>query len=307
MSTRLSTKLAGLPLRNPVLVCSGTFGSGAEYGEFMDLESLGALVTKSVTRQPRAGNPPPRIWETPSGLLNSIGLENKGVELFIREDLEELGKLNLTVIASVAGSTIDEYVEVAGLLSDSGRIKAVELNVSCPNVKRGGVEFGLESRTTCELLKQVKDGCTVPVFVKLSPLTPDLGAMAGLLEEAGADGLSLINTVPGMAVDVEKLRPRLGAVTGGLSGPAIHPVAVRAVWLARRHVKIPIIGMGGITDWRSALELMLVGADAVAVGTENFRDPQATLKIIEGLDAFVEARGLASIGELVGTLDGGSA
>ncbi len=306
MSARLETQLAGITCRNPVLVCSGTFGSGSEYGEYLDLENLGALVTKSVTLLPRAGNPPPRIWETPSGMLNSIGLENKGVERFIREDLEDLGRLDLPVIASVAGSSIEEYVEVAGTLSDSGLVRALEMNVSCPNVARGGVEFGLESATTCELLRRVKRRCAVPILIKLSPLTPDLGEMARLLEEAGADGLSLINTVPGMAVDVETGRPRLGAMTGGLSGPAIHPIAVRAVWLARRHVNIPIIGMGGITDWRSALELMLAGANAVAVGTENFRDPRATLKIIEGLEAFVQQRGLAQIGEVVGALDGGN-
>ena len=284
------------------MVCSGTFGSGSEYGDFLDLESLGALVTKSVTLNPRAGNPPPRIWETPSGMLNSIGLENKGVERFIQEDLAHLSALELPVIASVAGSSVEEYVEVAGRLSDSGRASALELNVSCPNVKRGGVEFGLESQAACELVTRVKERCGVPIFVKLSPLVPDMGAMARLLQEAGADGLSLINTVPGMAVDIEGKKPRLGAVTGGLSGPAIHPIAVRSVWTARQQVGIPIIGMGGITDWRSALELIVAGANAVAVGTANFTDPQATIKIIGGMESFVQARGLDRIGELVGSL-----
>ncbi len=300
MSERLVTELAGIRLRNPVLVCSGTFASGKEYAEFMDLESLGALVTKSVTLEPRPGNPPPRIWETPSGMLNSIGLENRGLESFLADDLEELSKLDLPVIASVAGSSLEEYVEVAGRISDSGKASALELNVSCPNVKRGGVEFGLESQVACELLRAVKAACAIPVFVKLSPLVPDLGGMVRLLAEAGADGLSLINTLPGMAIDVETGEPRLGAITGGLSGPAIHPVAVSAVWAARRHVDIPIIGMGGVVDAQSALEFVRAGADAVAVGTANFTDPQAVVKVIRGIDAFLEARGIENVRELVG-------
>ncbi len=306
MSSLLATELAGMQLRNPVLVCSGTFGSGAEYGDYIDTDRLGALVTKSVTLEPRAGNAPPRIWETPSGMLNSIGLENKGVKRFIEEDLAELAGKDLPVIASVAGSTIEEYTAVAKSLAASGRVAALELNVSCPNVKHGGVEFGMESDTTCELLRQVKVDVDVPVFVKISPLTPELEAMAALLQEAGADGISLINTVPGMAVDVETGKPRLGAVTGGLSGPAIHPVAVRCVWTVRRSTDLPIIGMGGVADVTSALELMMVGANAVAVGTANFTDPQTTVKIIEGLEAWAESHALANISELVGRVDGGN-
>lgn len=305
MSTLLETELAGIHLKNPVLVCSGTFGSGAEYGDYIDVARLGAIVTKSVTLEPRAGNAPPRIWETPSGMLNSIGLENKGVERFMEEDLVEIAGKGLPVIASVAGSTIEEYIAVAGSLSTRGRVAALELNVSCPNVKHGGVEFGMESDTTCDLLRRVKDACDIPVFVKLSPLTPQLGTMAALLQEAGADGLSLINTVPGMAVDVGSGKPRLGGITGGLSGPAIHPVAVRCVWMVRRCTDLPIIGMGGVTDVDSALELMMVGANAIAVGTANFTDPQATIKIIEGLETWARSRGLANISELVGTVDGG--
>ncbi len=299
MDSRLAVELAGMRLKNPVLVCSGTFGSGREYGEFMELQSLGALITKSVTLEPRAGNPPPRIWETASGMLNSIGLENRGVERFIREDLEQLAQLDLPVIVSVAGAHIEEYVKVAARLAASGRVNALELNVSCPNVKRGGVEFGLESEIAGELVSGVKEHCSLPVFVKLSPLMPDLGGMAKSLEEAGADGLSLINTVPGMAIDIERRKPRLGAVTGGLSGPAIRPIAVRAVWLARRQVGIPIIGMGGVTDLQSALEFLMAGADAVAVGTANFADPQATTKIIRSMEAYMEERGLNGISELV--------
>ena len=302
MESKLAVELAGLRLRNPIMVCSGTFGSGAEYAEFMDLESLGAIITKSVTASPRGGNKPPRIWETPCGMLNSIGLENKGVERFIEEDLAPLAELALPVIASVAGSSVEEYVEVAGRLTSSGRVQALELNVSCPNVKRGGVEFGMESQTTCELVGRVKERCSLPVFVKLSPLVPDLAGMASQLQQAGADGLSLINTVPGMAVDLETRQPRLGAVTGGLSGRAIHPIAVRSVWTARQSVGIPIIGMGGVADGRSALELMVAGANAVAVGTANFTDPGITVKIIRDIESFMQAQGLKRISDLVGSL-----
>lgn len=302
MDSRLAVELAGIRLRNPIMVCSGTFGSGVEYGEFLDVESLGAIVTKSVTASPRGGNRPPRIWETPCGMLNSIGLENKGVERFIAEDLAQLAELDLPVIASVAGSSVEEYVEVAGRLADSGRAQALELNVSCPNVKRGGVEFGLESQIACELVSRVKERCSLPVFAKLSAMVPDLAGMARLLQGAGADGLSLINTVPGMALDIETKQPRLGAVTGGLSGPAIHPIAVRSVWTVRQRVEIPIIGMGGVTDWRSALELMVAGANAVAVGTANFTDPDITIKIIRAIESFMQAQGLERISDLVGSL-----
>ena len=287
---------------NPVMVCSGTFGNGQEYSEFMDIRGLGALVTKSVTLHPRPGNPPPRLWETPSGLINSIGIENKGIERFLNEDLRFLKEYGLPVIVSISGTSIDEYVKVSELLAVSGVVRGIELNVSCPNIEGGGVEFGYDPEACSELVRRVKEGSTVPVFVKLPPLAGNIGFLAEEVERAGADVISLINTLPAMAIDVETRRSRLGTLIGGLSGPAIHPVAVHLVWSVARRVKIPIIGMGGVKDWRDAVEMFLVGARAVAVGTANFTNPQVASEIIEGIERYLRGNKIGNIGEIVGAL-----
>lgn len=305
----LSVLVAGISLKNPVMVCSGTFGNGREMSELVDLGRLGGLMTKAVTLEPCPGNPPPRLWETPSGMLNSIGLENAGLEGFLSRDLPWLAELGLPVWVNVAGFSIEEYVKVAGEVSSSGLAAAVELNISCPNVRKGGLHFSSDPEEAERLVGKVREAVEIPLFVKLSPRTADMRDMARRMARAGADGLSLINTVPGMAVDVETARPRLGNVVGGLSGPAIHPIAVLAVWEAAEAVDLPIIGMGGIWSWRDAVELIMVGARAVAVGTLNFADPLAALRIAEGMAEFMRRRGYRRVEEMVNLVRrrGGSA
>jgi dihydroorotate dehydrogenase (NAD+) catalytic subunit len=295
----LEVELSGITLKNPLLVCSGTYGNGREYEEWLDLERLGGLITKSVTLHPCAGNPPPRLWETPSGMLNSIGLENKGLDSFLTQDLPWLSRLDLPVWVNVAGFSPEEYVQVAKEISRSGKAAALELNISCPNVKKGGIQFSSDSREAARLVEQVKGVVDIPLYVKLTPRSGDIADMAMAVAEAGADGLSLINTFPAMAVDIETAKPRLANVSGGLSGPAIHPIAVLMVWEVARAVELPIIGMGGIWSWQDAVEMMMVGADAVAVGTLNFADPAAPLEILDGLTGFLERKGMASVARLV--------
>ncbi len=296
----MGIELSGISLRNPLLVCSGTYGNGREYAEWLELEKLGGLMTKSVTLAPCQGNAPPRLWETPCGLLNSIGLENSGLQSFLAEDLTWLAGFDLPVWVNVAGFSAQEYVEVARDVSRSGMAAAVELNISCPNVARGGIHFSSDAQDAYDLVELVKREIDIPLFVKLTPLCADVANMAVALAEAGADGLSLINTFPAMAVDIETARPRLGNVTGGLSGPAIHPIAVRMVWEVARAVDLPIIGMGGIWSWEDAVEMMMVGADAVAVGTLNFTDPLAPVKILDGMNEFTASKGMHALGELTG-------
>lgn len=295
----LRVEISGIPLKNPVLVCSGTFGNGREMSAWMDIRMLGGVMTKAVTRDPCVGNPPPRVWETPSGMLNAIGLENKGLEKFLAEDLPWLNGMGVPVWVNVAGFTVEEYVEVAQEVHRSGMASALELNVSCPNVKKGGLHFSAEESEAARLVGGVKDAVDIPVYVKLSPRTGDLRGFAKAMVRAGADGISLINTIPAMAVDVETARPRLGNVTGGLSGPAVHPVAVHMVWEVAQEVDVPIIGMGGIWGWRDAVEMLMVGADAVAVGTLNFTDPTAALRVVEGLASFMRRKGYHGVAELV--------
>ncbi len=296
----LGVEIAGIRLRNPVLVCSGTFGNGREYAPWIDLEELGGLITKAVTLDPCHGNPPPRLWEVQGGLLNSIGLENRGLEAFLSEDLPWLSRFDLPVWVNVAGSSREEYREVAREVSRSGMAAALELNISCPNVEKGGIHFSTQPGEAERLVAAVREETDIPLFVKLSQRVSDMADMARRVAGAGADGLSLINSVPAMAVDVETGRPRLANVTGGLSGPAIHSLAVMAVWEARMAVDIPIIGMGGIWSWQDAVELMMVGADAVAVGTLNFSFPGAPLEIKEGMIGFMQRKNMARVSELVG-------
>lgn len=298
----LKVDLAGISLKNPFLVCAGTFGNGREMAELVDLNALGGLMTKAVTLHPCAGNPPPRLWETPCGMLNSIGLENRGLERFLVDDLPWLSLFDLPVWVNVAGFSVQEYEEVAEAVSRSGMAAAVELNISCPNVEKGGAHFSRRPREAAELVSRVRRVVDIPLFVKLPPLPGGMGEMARAVAEAGADGLSLINTVPGMAVDVERAFPRLGNVTGGLSGPAIHPMAVHAVWEATGSVDLPVIGMGGVWSCADAVEMFMVGAGAVAVGTLNFTDPRAVPRLVEELAEFMRRKGYRRVEEMVGLL-----
>jgi dihydroorotate dehydrogenase (NAD+) catalytic subunit len=303
----LSIKLGSLRLKNPVLVASGTYGWGQEYRRLLDPNLLGGLITKAVTLHPREGNPPPRIVETSCGLLNSIGLANLGVEAFIREKLPFLQSLKTTVIVNVAGSTLEEYVEVVSRLEEHSGIDALEINISCPNVKEGGMIFGCDPQSACRLLSAVRKITKRFLIAKLSPNVTDIATIAQSAVDAGVEAISLINTLVGMAIDVNTGRSRLSTVTGGLSGPAIKPVALAMVWKVAQKVSLPLIGVGGIMTTEDALEFLLAGACAVQVGTANFVNPQAPLRIIKGLEEVCSRRGLGSIRELVGqvlTADG---
>ncbi|MDP3013614.1 MAG: dihydroorotate dehydrogenase, partial [Candidatus Subteraquimicrobiales bacterium] len=277
------------------------FASGREYSEFADLNKLGAIVTKTVTLKERKGNLPPRICETPSGMLNAIGLQNKGVEYFLADDLPFLRKFDVPVIANVAGDTLEEYVEVSKRLSEA-KVDGIELNISCPNVKKGGMVFGTNSEMAAEVVRAVKKVINVALIIKLTPNVTDIAEIAKSVEKAGADAISLINTPLGMAVDIETFEPELANITGGLSGPAIKPLAVRMVWQVSKAVKVPVIGMGGIMNASDAIEFFLVGASAVAVGTANFIHPTATINIIEGIEEFLKKKSFKSVSEIVGKL-----
>ncbi len=296
----LSVDLAGIRLKNPVLTASGTFGYGEEFKDIIDLSRLGGIMVKGVSHKPIIGNPPPRIWETPSGMLNAIGLENPGVDVFLSEKLPYLRKFDTAVIVNIFGYSLEDYVAVTERLDGVPGVAGLEVNISCPNVKAGGIVFGTNVRSASELLSAVRKATRLPVIAKLSPNVTDITEFARAAEGAGCDGLSLINTLLGMAIDVRTRRPRLANCTGGLSGPAIRPVAVRMVWQAARAVKIPIIGMGGVLTAEDALEFILAGASAVAVGTGNFVNPVATLEVIDGIRTFLAREGIVSVRELVG-------
>jgi len=297
----LSVRLGGLSLKNPVITASGTFGHGREYSEYVDLNSLGAIVTKGVSLRPMEGNPPPRICETPCGMLNAIGLQNQGLDAFLRDELPFLRSLDTKVIVNILGQSIDEYVELAERLDSTG-VDAIELNVSCPNVEKGGITFGKSRRLLAELIEDVKRRIHLPLIIKLSPDTGDIGKFAKVAEGSGADIISLINTIPGMSIDIRQRRPRLANIIGGLSGPAIKPIALRMVWECYNTVKIPIIGMGGIVNAEDAIEFMLAGASAVAVGTGNFINPRATMDVLEGMRSFMRDEGIRDINQLIGGL-----
>lgn len=295
----LSVTLGKLRLRNPVMTASGTFGYGKEYSEFIDLKKLGAIVVKGISLNPRQGNPEPRICETPCGMLNAIGLQNPGLRGFLRQQLPYLKEVGTKVIVNILGNSIDEYVRLADELSSAG-VDAVELNVSCPNVKKGGIVFGTDPGLFGELIRRVRRSTKLPVITKLSPNVTDIRVFAKIAEDEGSDMISLINTITGMSIDIRTKRPRLANVTGGLSGPAIRPVAVRMVWECYRTVRIPIIGMGGIISAEDAIEFLLAGASAVAVGTGNFINPKATEDIIEGIRAYMSSEGIRTVKELIG-------
>jgi dihydroorotate dehydrogenase (NAD+) catalytic subunit len=299
----LSVNIGALKLKNPVMVASGVFGYGFEYDGLCPPEKLGAIIAKGISLKPSPGNPPPRIWETPSGMLNAIGLENVGIDRFIDEKMPPLVERGVTVIANFYGSTIDEYVEVARRLSEAHGLAAIEANISCPNVGgKKGLHFGSTPEIAAQVTRAIRKATDKFLIVKLTPQVQSISEVAKAVAESGADAISLINTIPAMAVDVRTRKPRLANVTGGLSGPAIHPVAVKMVWEAARSVKIPVIGIGGIMTVEDALEFIIVGAKAVQIGTAVFANPAAPLDIIEGMMAFLREQNISSISKLVGTV-----
>jgi len=280
-------ELAGIKMKNPVMVASGTFGFGKEYSDYIDLNKLGAIVTKSVTLKPREGNPPPRLVETPAGMLNSIGLQNEGIEYFLKEDLPFLAKFDAPTIVNIAGESVEEYAELAKILSKETMVKGIEVNISCPNVNKGGMAFGVDPNLTAQVISAVRKAATQPVIAKLTPNVTDITVIAKAAEAAGADALSLINTLVGMVIDIETGKSRLGTLTGGLSGPAVKPIAVRMVYEVAHAVKVPVIGIGGIMSGSDAVEFFLAGAKAVQIGTANFIDTEAPVRIIREIEAYV--------------------
>jgi dihydroorotate dehydrogenase (NAD+) catalytic subunit len=280
-------EIAGIKMKNPVMVASGTFGFGREYSDYLDLNKLGAIITKSVTLEPREGNPPPRIVETPAGMLNSIGLQNEGIDYFLKEDLPFLAKFDTPTIVNIAGETVEEYAELAKILSKEIMVKGIEVNISCPNVKKGGMAFGVDAGLTKDVISAVRKATRQPVIAKLTPNVTDITVIAKAAVEAGADALSLINTIVGMSIDIETGKSRLGTQTGGLSGPAIKPIAVRMVYEVAHTVKVPVIGIGGIMTGNDAVEFFLAGAKAVQVGTANFVDTEAPIRIIKEIEDHV--------------------
>ena len=299
----MSVEVAGIKMRNPVMTASGTFGYGAEFGDYMNLESIGAMITKGLSLRPKAGNATPRIVETPGGMLNAIGLQNVGVDAFIAQKLPFLSKVSTPVIVNLYGNTLEEYGEVASRLDSLPGVAGIEVNISCPNVKQGGIVFGTDPLAAQQVVRLVKRSTSKPVIVKLSPNVTDVVLMAKACADAGADALSLINTLTGMAIDLDRRRPVLANVTGGLSGPAIKPVALRMVWQVAKSVQLPIIGIGGIMTARDALEFILAGATAVQVGTASFLDPSAAQTIAKGMEQYLVDHGIDSIASLIGALE----
>lgn len=302
---RLEVEVGGIRMKNPVMTASGTFGYGEEFSPFIDLDKLGAIVLKGITLKPKRGNPPPRIIETPSGILNAIGLQNVGVEVLINKKLPYLQKFTTPVIINISGDTLEEYVELARKLDNISQEKGIaglEINISCPNVQKGGMVWGTEAQLTYKVVNNIRKVTTLPLIVKLSPNVTDIKVIAQAAEEAGADALSLINTLVGMAVDVSLRRPKLANISGGLSGPAVKPVALWMVWQVFQTVNIPIIGMGGIMKAEDALEFIIAGARAVSIGTANLVNPKAAIEIIKGIEEYLVENKIKDINELVGSL-----
>lgn len=295
----LRVNIAGVEFKNPVITASGTFGFGQEYARLYDISRLGGISCKGTTLHERPGNPAPRIAETPSGILNSVGLQNPGVDAFIRDDLPFLKKQNTVVIANIAGSQIEDYVETVRRLQDTD-VDMIELNISCPNVKEGGVSFGTSAKSVENITKQVKAVAKQPLMIKLTPNVTDITEIAAAAEAGGADAVSLINTLTGMKIDINTRRPILKNNTGGMSGAAVFPVALRMVWQVANRVRIPVVGMGGITKWQDAVEMLLAGATAVQIGTANFTDAYTPLKVIAGIDEYLDAHGENCVTDIVG-------
>lgn len=300
---RLNVDLNGLELQNPLMTASGTFGYGGEFWQLTNLDAIGAIVVKGISLQPAKGNPPPRVVETAAGMLNAIGLENIGFDAFVSERLPFLRKLNTKTIVNIYGSEVEHYAELARKFDAVEGVHGLEINISCPNVKCGGAAFGANAKTAAEVVRSVRQNTAKFVMVKLSPNVTDIAPIASACEEAGANALSLINTLVGMAIDVRTRKPKLANITGGLSGPAIKPVALRFVWQAARAVKIPVVGVGGIATAEDALEFMIAGARAVQIGMANFVQPNTTDTVLAGLRSFMQTHGITDINEIVGTLD----
>lgn len=296
----LNVDINGLKLKNPVLTASGTFGFGLEYADFVDLERLGGFIVKGTTLNPREGNPYPRMAETASGMLNAVGLQNKGVDYFCKETYPQLKDLKTNVLVNVSGSCIEDYVETARRIGELSNIPAIELNISCPNVKEGGMAFGTDPKSAGEVVSAVRKAYGKHLMVKLSPNVTNIVSIAKAVEDAGADSVSLVNTFLGMAIDVRTRRPKLSTITGGMSGPAIKPIAVRMVWQVAHNVKIPVCGLGGIVTAEDAIEFLLAGASCIQVGTANFLYPDATVRVLDGIELYCEKYGVKDISELIG-------
>jgi dihydroorotate dehydrogenase (NAD+) catalytic subunit len=298
----LSVNIAGISLRNPIMTASGTFGYGEEFAEYVDLEKIGALVTKGLSLKPKAGNAMPRIVETPGGMLNAIGLQNVGIDAFIEKKIPFLRNISTPVVVNFFGNTVEEYAELAERLDAIPEVAGIEVNISCPNVKHGGIVFGTDPKSAHSVVSAVRSATIKPLIIKLSPNVTDIVEMALACEEAEADALSLVNTITGMAIDVKTRRPSLANVTGGLSGPAIKPIALRMVWQVSRAVSLPIIGIGGITTATDVVEFLLAGATAVQVGTANFMSPSASQRIAEDLEKYLRENGIGDVKDLIGAL-----
>lgn len=300
---KLNIQIGNLNLKNPVMTASGTFGYGKEYSDFIDLGKLGGICVKGTTLHDRQGNAYPRMAETPSGMLNAVGLQNKGVDYFVSHIYPEIKDFETNIIVNVSGSTIEDYAECAARLSDLDKVPGIELNISCPNVKEGGMAFGTSACSTADVVKAVRKVYNKTLIVKLSPNVTDITEIAKAAEAEGADSLSLINTLLGMAIDINRRKPVLSTVTGGLSGPCVKPVALRMVWQTYNAVKIPIIGMGGIASWQDAIEFILAGSSAIQIGTYNFIDPTISEKIVDGIQGYLDQHNISHIKELIGALD----
>ena len=299
----LSVNIGKLCLKNPVMTASGTFGYGKEFEDFVDLEQIGGIIVKGTTLQRREGNPYPRMAETPSGMLNAVGLQNKGVDYFVEHIYPQIKDIRTNMIVNVSGSDIDSYVKTAERINELEAIPAIELNISCPNVKQGGMAFGVTPGGAAEVVSAVRKVYDKTLIVKLSPNVTNIAEIALAVEAAGADSVSLINTLLGMAIDAERRRPVLSTITGGMSGAAVKPIALRMVWQVAQAVKIPVIGLGGIMNWRDAVEFMLAGATAVQIGTANFIDPAITVKVAQGINDYLDRHGFASAEDIVGKLE----
>lgn len=300
---RLNVNVGGLALKNPVMTASGTFGYGLEFADFIDLNRLGGFIVKGTTLAPREGNDYPRMAETPSGMLNCVGLQNKGVDYFCEQIYPQLKGFDTNVLVNVSGATPDDYAECAARIAALPGIPAIELNISCPNVKNGGMAFGVTCDGAASVVRAVRKAYDKTLIVKLSPNVTSIADIARAVEAEGADAVSLINTLMGMSIDIERRRSRLSIGTGGLSGPAVKPVALRMVWQVARAVKIPVVGLGGIMNATDAIEFMMAGATAIEIGTANFIDPAVTVKVIEGIDAWLDAHGIADVNEIIGALE----
>ena len=299
----LSVNIGKLNMANPVMTASGTFGYGLEFEDFVELEKIGGIIVKGTTLHHREGNPYPRMAETPMGMLNAVGLQNKGVHYFVDNIYPKIKDIKTNMIVNVSGSQIEDYAETARIINELENIPAIELNISCPNVKQGGMAFGVTAKGASEVVKAVRDVYKKTLIVKLSPNVTDITEIARAAEDAGADSVSLINTLLGMAINAEKRKPVLSTITGGMSGAAVKPIALRMVWQVAKAVKIPVIGLGGIMNWRDAVEFMLAGATAIQIGTANFIDPAITVKVAEGINDYLERHGYSSVKEIIGALE----